>query len=281
MNQLPAHLRTQMFRCLAEGNSVRATSRLCGVAFNTVLKIIPDLGAACAAYQDEAFRNLPCRRLQLDEIWSFCKTKQRNVKPEDKGKGWGDVWTWIALDADTRLIPAWHVGKREFSDAATFVNDLASRLSHRVQLTTDGHNAYLSAIENAFGDSIDYAMLVKLYGPEKNDAQSRYSPPACIGTRKTTVTGKPDAAHVSTSYIESQNLTLRMHNRRFTRLTNAYSRKLENHRHSIAISFMWHNYCKIHSSLRVTPAMQAGITDHVWEPEEVIALTNRKQAKAA
>jgi IS1 family transposase len=270
-----------MFRCLAEGNSVRATSRLCDVAFNTALKFIPMLGSVCAEYQDQAFRNLNCRRLQLDEIWSFCKTKQKFVRAKDKGKGWGDVWTWIALDADTRLIPSWHVGKREFSDAATFVNDLASRLAHRVQLTTDGHNAYLSAIENAFGDEIDYAMLVKLYGPAQEGPQTRYSPPACIGTRKTTVTGNPDKAHVSTSYIEAQNLGLRMHNRRFTRLTNAYSRKLENHRHALAITMMHHNFCKIHSSLRVTPAMEAGITDHVWEPEEVVALTYRKAEWAA
>lgn len=281
MNQLPTAKRAQLFHCLAEGNSIRATARLCDVAFNTALKLVPDMGRACAEYQDRAFRNLRCKRLQLDEIWSFCKTKQRNVRAADKAKGWGDVWTWIALDADTRLIPSWHVGKREFSDAATFVNDLASRLSHRCQLTTDGHHAYLSAIENAFGDDIDYAMLVKLYGPGPEGPQTRYSPPQCIGARKTTITGQPDLAHVSTSYIECQNLTLRMTNRRFTRLTNAHSKKLENHRHSVAISFFAYNFCKIHSSLRVTPAMEAGITDHVWEYAEVIALTEKPKEQAA
>jgi IS1 family transposase len=272
MNRLDTDKRAQILHCLCEGNSIRATARLTDSAINTVVKLLCEAGKACSDYQDKVFRNLKCRRLQTDEAWSFCYAKEKNCTAEMKAKGAGDVWTWAAIDADTKLIPCWFIGRRDASAAYHFMHDLAGRLTNRVQLTTDGHRAYLEAVESAFGADIDYAMLVKIYGATPEGSEVRYSPAVCMGTRKGVITGKPDFAHVSTSFVERQNLTLRMSNRRFTRLTNAFSKKLENHAHSVALHFMHYNFCRLHSTLRVTPAMEAGISDHVWSIEELIGL---------
>src|SRR5437762_3985579 len=272
MNRLKADKRTQILYCLCEGNSIRATARLTDTAINTVVKLLCEAGKVCSDYQDKVFRNLECRRLQTDEAWSFCYAKEKNCTAEMKAKGAGDVWTWAAIDADTKLVPCWFIGKRDAGAAYHFMHDLKGRLANRVQLTTDGHRAYLNAVEDAFGANIDYAMLVKIYGAEPEGSEVRYSPAVCMGTRKGVITGKPDFAHVSTSFVERQHLTLRMSNRRFTRLTNAFSKKLENHEHAVALHFMHYNFCRIHQSLRVTPAREAGITDHVWSVEEIVAL---------
>jgi len=254
---------------------MRSTARLTGVAKKTVERMLVSAGRACAAYQDKAMRNLPCKLLQVDEVWSFTYAKEKNVPAHLQGrKDVGDTWTWIAIDAKSKLVPCFHVGKRDAFDANVFIKDLATRLASRVQLTSDGLRAYVEAVEGAFGSEIDYAQLIKLYGNENSGGEVRYSPPACIGARKTRVSGKPVTRHVSTSFVERQNLTLRMGNRRFTRLTNGFSKKLENHKHAAAIHFMHYNFCRIHTTLRVTPAMEAGITDHVWTMEEVVALTN-------
>jgi IS1 family transposase len=272
MNQLTTEKRAQIAACLVEGNSMRAASRLCDVSIVTVSKLLRELGTACSAYQDKAFRGLKCKRLQCDEIWSFVGCKEKNVTAEKKAKGEGDCWTWTALDADTKLIPCWYVGTRDAGAAYHFMHDLAGRLASRVQLTTDGHKAYLSAVEDAFGTEIDYAMLNKIYGPAMEGPQVRYSPAQCMGAKKAAITGKPDFAHVSTSYAERQNLNIRMGNRRFTRLTNAFSKKIENHEAMLALTFMHHNFCRIHTTLRVTPAMEAGVSNHVWGMAEVVAL---------
>jgi IS1 family transposase len=272
MNRLDTGKRAQILHCLCEGNSIRATARLTDVAINTVVKLLCEAGKACSRYQDEVLRNLKCRRLQTDEAWSFCYAKEKNCTPEMKTKGAGDVWTWAAIDADTKLVPCWYIGTRDAGAAYHFMHDLAGRLANRVQLTTDGHKAYLSAVEDAFGAEIDYAMLQKIYGATPEGPEVRYSPAVCMGTRKGVITGKPDFKHVSTSFVERQNLTMRMSNRRFTRLTNAFSKKLENHEHSVALHFMYYNFCRIHQSLRVTPAMEAGVADHVWSVDELIGL---------
>jgi len=274
MNRLSIERRSQIISALVEGNSLRSTSRMTGAALNTVTKLLVDLGAACSEYQDKALRDLPCKRLQLDEIWSFVGVKEKN-RPEDERGTWGrgDVWTWTAICADTKLIPSWLVGTRDGGSAAAFVDDLASRLAGRVQITSDGHKAYLSAIENAFGTEVDFAVLQKLYGTTP-EAETRYSPAKCIGCRREAVTGDPDWSHVSTSYVERANLTMRMNMRRFTRLTNAFSKKVENHAHAVALHFMYYNFGRIHSSLRVTPAMEAGVSDHVWSLEEIARLSN-------
>jgi len=281
MNKLSTEKRVQILSCLVEGNSIRATARMTGVAFNTVLKFVSEAGRACSIYQDETLRNLPCKRLQCDEIWSFVGCKEKHANRTKQRKGWGDVWTWTAIDADTKLVPCWYVGNRDVAAAWHFMHNLKGRLANRVQMTTDGHLAYVSAVDRAFGPEIDYAQLVKLYGPAPEGQNTRYSPPVCVGTRTSLMTGAPDAAHVSTSFVERQNLTIRMSVRRFTRLTNAHSKKAENHEHAIALHFMHYNFCRIHQSLRVTPAMQAGITDHVWELEEVVRLMEYVAAKAA
>ena len=265
MNRLNKEQRSKIIAALVEGNSLRATARMCDVAFNTVLKLVPEIGSACLAYQDKALRNLPCKRIQCDEIWSFCYAKEKNVPADKRGEfGFGDVWTWVAIDADTKLVPSFMVGTRGVQTAKTFMDDLASRLANRVQLTTDGHRVYLNAVEGAFGSEIDYAMLVKLYG---NDAESekRYSPAECIGCQSVGITGRPDPKHISTSFVERQNLTMRMKMRRFTRLTNAFIKKVENHFWAIALHYMHYNFCRIHQTLRVTPAMAAGVSDHVWD----------------
>lgn len=277
MNKLQTDKRAQILNCLCEGNSLRATARLTGASINTVVKLLIDAGNACTRYQDEVLRNLSCKRLQCDEVWAFCYAKDKNCTEEMKQKGAGSVWTWAAIDADTKLIPCWYVGNRDAEAAYHFMHDLAGRLAHRVQLTTDAHRPYLQAVEDAFGTEIDFAQLVKIYGKSFNDSpEARYSPAQCMGARKAKIMGKPDYAHVSTSISERQNLTMRMGMRRFTRLTNAFSKKVENHEHAVALHFMHYNFCRIHKSLRVTPAMEAGVSDHVWSLEELANMISEK-----
>lgn len=243
-----------------------------GVAKGTVLRLLAEIGAACADYQDAHLRGLYCRRVQCDEVWAFVGAKEKNVPAHKRGQfGRGDVWTWVALDAESKLAVCWHLGKRDANDAMTFMNSLASRLSHRIQLTTDGHGAYLVAVEEAFGNHIDYAMLVKLYGSDP-EAETRYSPAKCIGTNLQIVEGIPDKKHISTSYVERQNLTMRMGMRRFTRLTNAFSKKVENLQHALALHFMYYNFARVHKTLGMTPAMAAGLADHPWSVAEIVAL---------
>ncbi len=264
---------------LAEGNSLRATSRMADVAFNTVVKLLLDVAGACEQYQDRTLRGLKCRRIQCDEIWAFVYAKAKNVPADHAGEvGYGDVWTWTAIDADTKLVPSWAVGRRDAFTARGFILDLADRLAHRVQLTTDGHKVYLEAVEEgAFGAEVDYAMLVKMYEGDSGKqapAEVRYSPAHCKGAQKQRIIGNPDAAHISTSFAERQNLTMRMSMRRFTRLTNAFSKKVGNHKAAVAFYFMWYNFARINQSLRVTPAMEAGVADHVWSAEEIARLAN-------
>jgi len=275
MNKLTIEKRAQVIRCLVEGMSIRATVRITGAAKNTVTKLLTEVGQACRDYQDKVFKNLPCKRIQCDEIWAFCYAKEKNVPEEFRGIfGYGDVWTWTAICADTKLVPSWLVANRSAEAAYIFLKDLASRLKDRIQLTTDGHRAYLTAVEAVFGGDIDYAMLVKLYGNESGSTETerKYSPAECTGTKIALVNGIPDKKHVSTSYAERQNLTMRMTMRRFTRLTNAFSKKVDNLEAAVALHFMHYNFCRIHQSLRVTPAMEAGVTDHVWGIEEIINL---------
>ena len=276
MNQLTIEKRAQIIALLCEGNSMRATVRLTGASKNTVAKLICELGAACSAFQDKTFRNLKCKRIQCDEIWSFTGCKEKNVTPEKKAKGQGDTWTWTALDADTKLIPCWYVGTRDGMAAYHFIHDLSERLANRVQLTTDGHKAYLTAVEDSFGSEIDYAMLQKVYGGPGDAPETRYSPAQCMGAKKAVIKGTPCFEHVSTSFVERQNLNIRMGNRRFTRLTNAFSKKVSQHEAAFAITMMFHNFCRIHQTLRCTPAMEAGLTGHVWEVSEVVALLDQK-----
>jgi len=251
-----------------------------GVAKNTVVKLLIELGTVCSEYQDKALRNLTCKRIQCDEIWAFCYAKENNVPDEKKGVfGYGDVWTWTALDPDTKLIVSYFIGLRNAEHATLFIRDLADRLAHKVQLTTDGLKAYL-AVDDVFGADIDYAQLVKLYGPE-NAGPGRYSPPHCIGAEKKTVTGKPTSENVFTSHVECQILTKRMSMRRFTRLTNGFSKKVENLEHAVALHFVYYNFCRIHQSLRVTPAMAAGVTDHLWEIEDIVTLLEDKERETS
>ena len=273
MNKLSTEKRVQMLNCLVEGNSLRSTARMCDVAFNTVLKFVPEIGEACSEYQDKVFHNLKCKRIQCDEIWSFCYAKEKNVPDEHQGEfGYGDIWTWVALDADTKLVPSFCVGNRDAKTAKIFMDDLASRLVNRIQLTTDGYKIYLQAVDNAFGGDIDYAMLVKVY--ESTQEETRYSPARCMGSETKKISGNPDPKKISTSFVERQNLTMRMSIRRLTRLTNGFSKKVENHIHHLSLYYMYYNFCRIHKTLRVTPAMEAGIADHVWTLEEIIALIN-------
>ncbi len=275
MNQLSTEKRAMIVRCLVEGNSIRATVRMTGAAKNTVVKLLRDLGQACSEYQDRALRNLPCKRLQVDEIWSFVYAKARNVPASmATDPSVGDVWTWVAIDADTKLVPTYMLGGRDAGTARAFMQDLAGRLSERVQLTSDGHQAYLSAVDAAFGENIDYAMLVKLYGPDGNPSkpESKYSPGKCNGSKKHKIKGNPDREHVSTSYAERQNLTMRMSMRRFTRLTNAFSKKAENLAHAVSLHFMHYNFCRKHQTINKTPAQAAGVADHRWTIEELVGL---------
>ena len=270
MNKLPSAKRAEILGMMAEGVSIRAIVRMTGVSKNTVAKLIEDAGQAFTEYQDQEFRNLPCRRLQVDEIWSFVHCKQRNVATAKAAPAQaGDIWTWTAIDADTKLIPSWLVSSRDADAAQFFISDLAGRLANRVQLTSDGHKPYLEAVEQAFGADIDYAMLIKAYG-EGPSSPGRYSPGVCVGAEKRRVEGRPDEAHISTSYAERQNLSMRMGMRRFTRLTNGFSKKAENHAHAVAIYFMHYNFVRIHQTLRCTPAMAAGVTARLWELADMV-----------
>lgn len=272
MNRLSAEKRVHILGLLVEGMSLRGAARHSGCSFNTITKLLVSAGEACAAYHDEHVRGLACQRVQCDEIWSFTYAKQKNVPtakaaPADAG----DTWTWTAIDADSKLAVSWLVGGRDAGYANAFMQDVAERLNNRVQLTTDGHAPYLQAVEGAFGADVDFAQLVKIYGAAP-DAEKRYSPPVCIGAKKESFTGKPDKKHISTSYVERQNLTMRMHMRRFTRLTNAFSKKVENHAHAVALHFMFYNFVRIHKTLQCSPAMAAGVTDRLWELEDIVAL---------
>jgi hypothetical protein len=272
MNKLDTATRVQIVKCLVDGVGINATTRITGAAKNTVLKLLAELGEVCQTFHDERVRGLKTERVQCDEIWSFCHSKQKNVAPEKKGiLGYGDVWTFTGIDADTKLMIAWNVGFREAVWANNFMLDVADRLTDRIQLTTDGHAVYLKAVKNAFGNDIDYMQLIKIYGPDRS-SPVRYSPPECIGVETNGISGNPDRAHCSTSYVERANLTMRMNMRRFTRLTLGFSKKIDNHKHAVAVNFVHYNFCRIHQTLRITPAMAAGLTDHVWEIEELLSL---------
>ena len=277
MNKLPVKVRAQILAMLCEGTSMRAISRMTGVSINTVSKLLVDAGIACAAFHDAAVRNVKAERIQADEVWSFCYAKQKNVaKAKAAPEEAGDVWTWTALDADSKMIVSYLVGGRDADYASAFMNDLASRLANRVQLTTDGHSAYLQAVEGAFGSDIDYAMLVKVYGEPKGAKQERrYSPGEVAGIKKNVIEGEPVKKDISTSYVERSNLSLRMHNRRFTRLTNAFSKKFENHVHMISLYTVFYNFVRIHKTLKVTPAMAAGVTDELLEMEDIVKLIDK------
>lgn len=273
MNKLSIEERVRVVACLVEGNSLRATTRMTGTHRTAIQKLLVELGVACSAYQDKVFRNLKLTRIQCDEIWAFVGCKQKNVETtEHMRNGWGDVWTWTALDADTKLVPCWYVGTRDGGAAYHFIHDLKSRLASRVQLTTDGHKAYLEAVEDAFGSEVDYAMLQKIYGKAPEGGEVRYSPAQCMGAKRAVISGMPDFAHVSTSHTERQNLTMRMSMRRFTRLTNGFSKKVANHEAAVALHFMHYNFARVHQTLRITPAMEAGISDHIWTIREIVEL---------
>ncbi len=278
MNKLSLDRQAQIIKVLCEGNSIRSTARITGTAVNTVVKLLKEVGAACLDYQNTVMNNLPCKKLQCDEIWSFVYSKAKNVPDEYNGKfGYGDVWTFTAIDADTKLVPSWLVGLRSADCAFDFINDLKSRLANRVQLTTDGHKMYLEAVEKVYGSEIDYAQLVKLYGQEL-ESERRYSPAKCIGAEKHIIQGNPDTSKISTSYVERQNLTMRMSMRRFTRLTNAFSKKVENHVLALSLYFMHYNFVRPHKTLANpyprTPAMVAGLTNKIWNFEDIIEIVN-------
>lgn len=273
MNRLSTEKRAQIVAALVEGCSIRSTVRMTGASKNTIAKLLVELGAACSAYMDKAMRNLPCKNVQVDEIWCFIVAKQRNVKVREDMPVMGDIWTWVAIDADTKLVPMFLVGDRSRHSATQFMLGLSSRLANRIQLSSDGHFSYVNSVPQVFGENIDYGVLVKSYAASsESTGQRRYSPPVCVGAEKFSRIGNPDMSKVSTSYVERQNLTMRMGMRRFTRLTNAFSKKIENHIASIAIHYMHYNYCRIHQTLRITPAMAAGISDHVWSIEDLVHL---------
>ncbi len=280
-NRLSHDKRAQALQMMAEGISLRAITRLTGISRTTLIKLLEDTGKAFSEYQDRVLVNLPCKRIQVDEAWAFCYAKQKNV-PTAKAapEGAGDIWTWVGLDADTKLVASWHVGSRDSEAAMTFMNDLAPRLASRVQLTSDGHGAYLEAVEGAFGSDIDYAMLVKVYGAAP-EGRRRYSPAICTGAHKHRVKGNPNPKNVSTSFVELQNLNIRMGNRRMTRLTNAFSKKAENHTHMMAIYFMHYNFVRIHQTLKVTPAMEAGVISKLWEMSDMLKVLEDWEASQA
>ncbi len=278
MNKLSNEQRAKIVAALVEGNSIRATCRMTGAAKGTVIRLLADIGKACAEYQDKALNDIHCNKVQCDEIWSFCYAKQKNVPENKVGQfGYGDVWTWVAIDADSKLAISWLVGLRNTECAIHFMKDVESRLATRVQLTTDGNHVYLEAVEKAFGSEIDYAMLVKLYG-DTPEGEKRYSPAECIDAKPMVIQGNPDRKAISTSFVERQNLTMRMSMRRFTRLTNAFSKKVENLEYAVALHFMYYNYCRVHktltpkASIGVTPAMAAGLTNQIWTVDDIVKL---------
>jgi IS1 family transposase len=286
MNKLTPTKRAAVLTALVEGNSIRSTVRMTGVAKNTIVRLLKDAGETCAAYQDQVIRNVASRRIQCDEIWSFVYGKDRNIPREVRESSpfvVGSVWTWTAIDADSKLMVSWLVGQRNEQCAAEFINDLASRITGKVQMTTDGLKLYINAIEGAFGGAIDYAMLTKLYGASGNDnsAETRYSPGRIKGSELAIMSGVPDRKHISTSYVERANLTMRMSMRRFTRLTNAFSKKFENHCYSVSLHMFWYNFIRIHQTIRCTPAMAAGVTDQLWEMSDLVALIESRECEAA
>jgi IS1 family transposase len=283
MNRLSAERRAAVLTALVEGNSVRSTSRITGVAKNTILRLLTQAGVVAGEYQDGILRNLNCRRIQCDEIWSFVYGKDRNLDPRVVAESpfpVGSVWTWTAIDADTKLMLSWFVGNRDDQSAAQFIRDIAERITSRIQMTTDGLALYLNAIEGVFRGEIDYAMLTKLYGKSKQPeiSESRYSPAKLTGTKVAIISGDPDQQHIATSYVERQNLTMRMSMRRFTRLTNGFSKKFENHCAAVSLHMFWYNFIRVHQSLRVTPAMAAGVTDHLWEMADLVALIEARES---
>jgi IS1 family transposase len=280
MNRLTPAKQAQVIAAPVEGNSIRATVRMTGASKNAIQRLMAELGPACERFQNRALRNLPCKKVQCDEIWSFCYAKQKNVPADKQGQfGVGDVWTWTALCADTKLICSWKIGTRGASTAYALMHDLAGRLNHRIQLTTDGHRVYADAVESAFGSEIDYAMLVKVYGSDRGD-EARYSPADYMSCRTIPMSGNPKAKDISTSFVERQNLTMRMQMRRFTRLTNAFSKKIDNLGYAVALHFMHYNFCRIHQTLRITPAMEAGIANHVWTLAEIVNLLESESVKS-
>jgi len=279
MNKLSLEQRTAVVKALIEGNSIRATVRMTGAAKNTVVKLLSDLGEACYRYQLQTLRRLDIRRVQVDEIWSYCYAKAANVPAERKGEfGVGDVWTYVALDPQTKLVACYHIGRRSTADATIFLQDLAARLKNRVQLTTDGFSPYITAVANTFGENVDFAQLVKMYAPEGGRTpERRYSPAVCTGAKPTPIVGNPDPKHISTSFVERQNLTMRMHMRRFTRLTNGFSKKIENLAAAVALHFMWYNFGRVHQTHGFTPAFAAGLSDHRWTVEEIVGLLDSQR----
>jgi IS1 family transposase len=274
MNRTPLARRTQIINCLVEGSSIRSTERMTNTHRDTIMRLMVEVGTGCAKIANEQMRDLPCQRIQVDEVHSFVGKKQMRLTDDDDFREKGDTWTWVAIDPDTKLIPSYHVGKRQYADAVTFLNDLSGRLANRVQLSSDGLKSYVRAVEKVFGADIDYGQIVKFYDKEPI-GPGRYAPPRVTGVERTAVAGSPDPAHISTSIVESQNLTMRQSIRRLTRLTTGYSKKLENHKAATALHFGHYNLCRVHSSLRVTPAMAANVTDRIWPLEELVDRTSR------
>jgi IS1 family transposase len=276
MNQLSLEKRTQIIQQLVEGSSLRATSRITGASRTTIIKLLEEVGKACIEFHDKQVRNLQSRLVQCDEIWSFVYAKEKNAPDEKKADGAGDVWTWVGIDSETKLVISWFVGNRDAESGSEFMHDVAGRVANRIQLTTDGHRPYLKAVDDAFGMDIDFAQLVKIYGgAEGTGPEKRYSPAECTGAKQVRVSGHPDKKHISTSHIERQNLTMRMHMRRFTRLTNAFSKKIENHAYAIALHFVYYNFVKIHQTLRVAPAMEAKLIDRLWDISDIVKLADK------
>jgi len=281
MNKLPLEKRVQILSMMVEGSSMRSISRVCDCSINTVTKMLVDMGKFCAGYHDANVQGVDAKRVQVDEIWSFTAAKEKNVAKMKKPiEGAGDVWTWTALDADTKLIVSYFVGDRDADAANAFIDDVATRITSRIQLTSDGYHPYLDAVDGAFGADVDYGMLIKIYGEMQRGPKKRYSSGKCLGAKKKTIMGNPDQKHISTSYVERQNLTMRMHNRRFTRLTNAFSKKFENHAHMVAIYSVWYNFIRIHKTLKVSPAMEAGLTDTLMSWKDFLVIYDQQAPKS-